>query len=87
MIQSSSCCMRMKYPESRLDPISVIIDRMKKGQEEILSAGAGAPGYPDVKPNAVEPANTQAAVQPNEASGAGATSSLVSGVREKMRSM
>lgn len=27
-----------------VDPISVIIDRMKKGQQEILSSGAGTPG-------------------------------------------
>jgi cell division initiation protein len=31
------------------DPITMIIDRMKRGQQEILSAGAGAPGYPDTR--------------------------------------
>jgi cell division initiation protein len=55
-----------------VDPISVIIDRMKKGQQEILSSGAGTPGYQEL-PEAPtsRPAEPATAVEPAPATAPG----------------
>jgi len=45
---------RVKPASESPDPITMIIDRMKRGQEEVLAAGSGTPGYPDTAPRRTE---------------------------------
>lgn len=48
------------------DPITMIIDRMKRGQEEVLAAGSGTPGYPDAAPSRTEPRTPTPAAKAEE---------------------